>query len=245
MKNKILIIAIFFLVFLLGVVYYISSKPSGVIKELSGTYNPKIIPSEFSTKITNPYFTLPVGKKFVYEEKTEEGLERNEIEIEPKTREIMGVKTLVYHDRVFLNGDLVEDTEDYLAQDKDGNVWYFGEEVNNYENGIFKNHAGAWIAGLDGALPGIWIKSNHKVGDSYYQEYYRGEAEDMTDVVALNQTVKVPLGTYTDCVKMRDWSPLERSQGEHKYYCPEVGGLALVENIKTGDRAELVEVIND
>ena len=203
-------------------------------------YNPKINPSDFTTDITNKYFTLPVGKKMVYEAETEDGLEKIQIEILDETKTVMGVETLVYWDRVWLNGELIEDTRDYLAQDREGNVWYFGEDVDNYENGKLKDHAGSWIAGVDGAMPGIWIKGNHKVGDSYRQEYYKGEAEDMRDVVAVGETVTTKLGTYTDCIKMYDWTPLDPESKEHKYYCPEVGGMVLEEHLVHGERLELV-----
>jgi len=206
-------------------------------------YRPVINPADFSTTITNSYFTLPVGKKMMYEEQTADGLEKIEIEIEPGTRNIMGVETLIYRDKVYLEGVLVEDTMDYLAQDKEGNVWYFGEDVNNYENGRLQDHAGSWIAGTNGAQPGIWIKAAHVVGDSYRQEYYKGEAEDMRDVVAVDQTVSTKYATYTDCVKMYDWTPLDPNSREHKYYCPGVGALVLNENAETGERAELTQIV--
>lgn len=205
-------------------------------------YDPKINPADFTTNITNPYFSLPVGKKFVYEADTAEGKEKIEIEIEKETRNILGVETVVYRDRVYVGDQLVEDTKDYLAQDKDGNIWYFGEDVNNYENGQLKNHDGSFIAGEDGAKPGIWLKGEHKVGDSYKQEYYKGEAEDVRDVLALNETVTIKLGTYTDCIKVYDWTPLDKASREHKYYCKQVGGLVLIENLEDDKRGELVSV---
>lgn len=217
-------------------------QKSEVIKTESAEYNPQINPSEFTTEITNKYFTLPVGKKMVYEADTEEGVERIEIEIENTSRNILGVETITYRDKVYLDGVLVEDTKDYLAQDKQANVWYFGEDVNNYEGGKLKDHAGSFIAGADGAKPGIWIKGDQIVGDSYKQEFYKGEAEDMRDVVAINQTVTTKLATYTDCVKVYDWTPLDSKSREHKYYCPEAGALVLNENLEDGKRAELIKV---
>ncbi len=179
----------------------------------------------------------------VYEAQTEDGFERIEIMVPGWTREVMGVEALVFWDRVYLDGELIEDTRDYLAQHKKtGDVWYFGEHVDNYEDGKLKDHAGAWIAGIDGAKPGIWIKGNHKVGDSYRQEYYKGEAEDMRDIVAVGETVTTKLGTYTDCIKMYDWTPLDPESKEHKYYCPEVGGMVLEEHLVHGERLELIDV---
>ena len=183
----------------------------------TGVYDPEINPEDFTNVITNEYFSLPVGKKMVYESETADGLERIEIEIESGTKEILGVETLIYRDRVYVEEVLVEDTRDYLAQDKEGNVWYFGEEVDNFEDGVLKDHEGSFIAGEDGAKPGIWIKAEQVVGDSYRQEYYPGEAEDIRDVVAIDQTVDTELATYTGCVQSFDWTPLDPESREHKY----------------------------
>ena len=202
-------------------------------------YDPAINPKEFSTKIDNPFFNMPVGKKMIFEKRTEKGLERIEITITGETRKVMGVETLVYLDREFLNGELVEETKDYIAQDNDGNVWYFGEDVDNYEDGEFKDHGGAWIAGVGGAKPGYWIKAHHVVGDSYRQEYFKGEAEDMVKIVAIGLTVTTSLGIFQNCTKTYDWTPLNPKAKEHKYYCPGAGGLVLIEDITNGGRFEL------
>jgi hypothetical protein len=243
MQKNLIYVIVGIIVVAAGVMLFKTSAPkSDIVKTESAEYNPQINPSEFSTNITNKYFTLPVGKKMIYEADTEEGLERIEIEIENATRNIMGVETITYRDKVYLAGKLVEDTKDYLAQDKAGNVWYFGEEVDNYESGKLQDHAGSFIAGVDGAKPGIWIKGEQIVGESYKQEYYKGEAEDMRDVIAVNLSVTTKLKTYTDCVKVYDWTPLDPKSREHKYYCPEVGALVLNENLEDGKRAELVKV---
>lgn len=205
-------------------------------------YNPVINPKEFTTRIDNKFFYMPVGKKMIYEAKTEDGIERIEISITGEKRRIMGVETLVYLDREYLNGQLVEETKDFIAQDKNGNVWYFGEDVDNYENGKLKDHAGAWRAGISNAKPGIWIKAKHVVGDSYRQEYLKGKAEDMAKIVAVGQTVVTKAGTFEGCTKTYDWTPLDPESKEHKYYCPKVGGVVLIEDIISGERLELVKV---
>ncbi|MBE9551909.1 MAG: hypothetical protein IMF05_00455 [Proteobacteria bacterium] len=214
----------------------------GCARLAAEVYDPVINPEDFTTKIDNPFFSMPVGKKMIYEARTEDGLERIEIAITGETRRIMGVETLVYHDREYLDGELVEETKDFIAQDKDGNVWYFGEEVDNYENGELKDHGGAWLAAYEGAKPGIWIKAKHMVGDSYRQEYWRGEAEDMAKIVATGVTVTTSIGTYQNCTKTYDWTPLDPEAMEHKYYCPEAGSVVLVENLTSGERVELIKV---
>lgn len=206
-------------------------------------YSPVINPSDFTTSITNKYFSLPVGAKFEYEGETEDGLETIKIEIPGDTKTVMGVKTLVYRDRVWLDGELIEDTKDYLAQDKAGNVWYFGEDVNNYEDGELQDHDGSWLAGVDGALPGIWMKANPVVGETYRQEYYKGEAEDKAKVLSLTETVKVPYGTFMHCLKTLDMNPLEVGTEEYKYYCPQAKQFVLEVNVADGERIELVSIL--
>jgi hypothetical protein len=115
------------------------------------------------------------------------------------------IATVVW-DREWLNDALIEETYDWYAQDKEGNVWYLGEDSKEYENGKAANSKGSWEAGVDGAKPGIIMKGDPKIGDSYRQEYLKGKAEDMADVVALSESVAVPFGTFTDCLKTRDWS---------------------------------------
>ena len=180
-------------------------------------YNPQINPADFTTEITNKYFALPVGKKLTYET-TDHGkvTERIEIEILPETVNIGGVETVVYLDKEYKNGQLVEETRDYLAQHKNGDVWYFGEDVDNYLNGILVHHAGSFRHGKDGAKAGIWMKAEQRPGDSYRQEFYVGHAEDMRDTVATGETVSTKSGTYTDCVKVYDWTPLEKNSREYK-----------------------------
>lgn len=204
------------------------------------SYDPKIDPSDFVEDVTNPYFTLTRGTTRVYEGATEEGMERIEVTVTNDTKTVLGVSTIVVWDRVWLNDELIEDTKDWYAQDKDGNVWYFGEDTKELLGGKVVSYHGAWEAGVDNAKPGIIMKSAPQVGDSYRQEYYQGIAEDMADVLALGETVTVPYGTFTDCLKTRDWTPLEPGADEHKYYC--AGGVALEIGVENGERVELISI---
>jgi hypothetical protein len=198
--------------------------------------------SNFSnpTNITNPWFSLPVGREFEYEGETDEGMETIEIEITGETKTVLGIKALVYRDIVWVDGEVVEDTRDYLAQDNSGNVWYFGEDVDNYEDGKIVDHDGSWLAGVDGAKPGYWMKANPKVGDFYKQEFYAGEAEDEAKVLSVTEKVKIGLGNYKDCLKIQDIVPGDPVV-EYKYYCKQVRGLVLEEKPEDGERIELVE----
>jgi hypothetical protein len=225
----------------IGIVLYSQRSKSGNSTDDSNIeeYKPVINPDNFTTNITNPYLKLPVGRELTYESKTDGEVERTTIVITSDTKVVMGVTTRIYWDRVWLNDILIEDTRDYLAQDNNGDVWYFGEDVDNYNNGKVINHNGSWLAGVDGAQPGIWIKAEQIVGDSYRQEYYKEIAEDMRDVVSINETVKIDVGTYHNCVKMYDWTPLEPEVKEYKYYCTEVGALVLEKDVESGEYLEL------
>ena len=207
----------------------------------SGAYNPTIDPADFVNKIDNQYYSLTPGTTLTYQSETEAGIERNEVIITDTTREVLGVTTIVVWDRVWLNDELIEETYDWYAQDKEGNVWYFGEDSKEYENGNVVSTEGSWEAGIDGAKPGVIMKAHPKVGDSYRQEYYKGEAEDMTDVVALGETVTVPYGTFANCLKMRDWSQIDPDLNEYKYYSSQIGGVILEVVVDSGERAELID----
>ena len=157
------------------------------------------------------------------------GVETIVVEVLEETRVVNGVTCVVVRDRVFLDELLIEDTHDWYAQDDDGNVWYMGESVTNYEydddgNVLSTDHDGAWEAGVDGAIPGIIMKATLIVGDTYQQEFYEGEAEDMGMVVAVGVRVELKNGTtYEDCLQILDWNPLDPAVLEYKYFAPGVG----------------------
>ena len=210
------------------------------------TYNPQIDPANFVAAIDNKFLALTPGKKMVYEAKKGDGdIERIEVYVTSEKKIVMGIETTVVWDRVWLNNELIEDTKDWFAQDKDGNVWYFGEETYELEGGVVVNSEGAWEAGVDGAKPGIAMKADPQVGDLYRMEYYAGEAEDAGEVLALGETVTVPYGTLAGCLRTRDFSTLNPSANENKLYCPEVAGVALELDVEDDERAELVSVEYD
>lgn len=205
-------------------------------------YSPRIDPAQFTTEITNPFLTLPTGRKLVYSGETPDGLERIEITMTGETRVIIGVTTTVYLDRVFHAGELVEETRDYLAQNTaTGDVWYFGEDVQNYENGKPTNTNGAWIAGVDNAQPGIWITASPVPGMEYRQEYYPGVAEDMVTIKQTGVAVETALGTFEGCVVTYDWTPLDPDSREDKTYCPGIGAKVSTHHQVDGDTVTLIE----
>jgi hypothetical protein len=210
----------------------------------SEAYNPTINPADFVGEVTNKYFALKPGTKFTYRNRT--GTEQVEIVVTRETKTVMGVTTIVVREIEHKRGVLREDARNWFAQDKRGNVWYFGEEVDNYTaDGKLKDHGGSWEAGVKEAKPGIIMPATPKVGDTYRQEYLQGQAEDMGTVVALDQKVTIAAGTFDDCLQIKDWSKIETSS-EFKYYCPTVGFLVLEESTTPGGgRLELVSISNE
>ncbi|WP_224491220.1 hypothetical protein [Robertkochia flava] len=198
--------------------------------------------------ITNIFYGPSEDDIYVYEggEIGEEPEEEIRLERLNTTRVVNGVTCIIQNDKVYLDDILIEDTDDWLAQDDSGNLWYFGEEVDNYdEDGNFLDNDGAWEAGVDGALPGYWLPANPEVGQRYYQEYYEGEAEDEAEVIALNEEVTIGLGSYSNCLVTKDYTALEPGEYELKYYAPGVG-LIMEEKFEDGElteRVELVEII--
>jgi hypothetical protein len=179
----------------------------------------------------------------VYESRLEDGtVESNQIEVLHETRDVNGVAATVVHDTVFVEGQLVEETYDWYAQDKDGNVWYLGEAVDNYENGVLVDHAGSWEWGVDGALPGVimWADPAARLNEVYYQEFYSGEAEDQGQVLSVSESVSVPFGTFENVLKTYDFSALDPDLQEHKFYAPGIGLIKEL-NLKTGEGVLLIE----
>jgi hypothetical protein len=185
-------------------------------------YNPQIDPANFVETVDNPFNPLVPGTTFKYLEKGGGETSDNIIVVTHDTKMIMGVKCIVVHDTVLKNGRLAEDTWDWFAQDKQGNVWYFGEATREISPGGQVSTVGSWEAGVKGALPGIVMPSNPKPGEPYRQEYQLGVAEDMGQIAALDETVTVPAGTYTGCVRTKEWSMLEAGS-EKKWYAKGVG----------------------
>ena len=205
---------------------------------------PNFDPCNYSNDgiVNNPHFTLTPGTTYTYEGKTEDGKEKNIVMVTNETKEILGINATVVWDRVWLEDELTEETFDWFAQDKEGNVWYLGEDSKEFENGQVTTTEGSWEAGVDGAKPGIIMESNPQVGDKYRQEFYKGHAEDQAEVVSLNETATVPFGTFTNCLKTSESTPLEPTTGdEDKYYCTDVGGVVLEVAIESGERSELID----
>jgi hypothetical protein len=250
-NNKLFIPFILILILLMGIITLVvvisnsDEEEDGVDEENGfedGIYNPIIDPLNFVTEVNNPYYTLTPGTSYTYQTETKDGTEKDIMIVTNKTKKILGVTTLELWDRVWLNNVLIEETLDWYVQDKEGNVWYFGEDSKEYENGVVISTEGSWEAGVDGAKPGIIMEANPKIGDSYRQEYYKEKAEDMADVLAFGESVTVPYGTFKNCLKTRDWSKADSTLNEYKYYCPDVNQVILEVEVESGQRTELISI---
>jgi hypothetical protein len=210
-------------------------------------YDPKIDPAMFvnparigKTIAPNPYFPLVRDRTWVYKG----GAETITVTVTQETRKILGVTCAVVRDVVKEDGEVIEDTKDWYAQDIYGNVWYFGEISQEFEDSELVSVDGSWTAGVDAAKAGIVMKIAPAVGDVYRQEFSLGNAEDMGEVLSLTGTATVPAAACShNCLVTKDFTPLDPGVIEHKYYAPGIG-LILEVNPETGERVGLVKVMN-
>ena len=197
--------------------------------------------SNFTRGVQNPLFPLVPGTTYTYRHETPDGVETNTVEVTHDTKMIAGVTTVVIHDRVYLEGDLTEDTFDWYANDKDGNVWYFGEDTKTVQGGVVVSTEGSWEAGKGNAKPGVIMLAHPHMGDVYQQENAPGVVADMARVKGLNETATVPYGVFNGCLKTQEWTPLEPGNRANKFYAPGIGTVLEVEN-RNGGRVELVSL---
>jgi len=213
-------------------------------------YAPTIDPANFTDAmgrplaIDNVLFPLSPGTTFVYEGQTAAGLEHDEFAVTHNTRTILGVPCVEVHDTVTTGGVLTEDTLDWFAQDKAGNLWYFGENSKQIEGGLVVGIEGTWTGGVDGAVPGIIMEAHPALGDFYRQEFLLKDAEDVAEVASVDESVTLTNNntTYPHCLKTTETSPLEPDALENKFYAPNVGNV-LVVDVTAGEKSELVQVI--
>jgi hypothetical protein len=202
-------------------------------------------PADFTTRIDNPYWPMSPGTRWVYRETDTTGARRDvTITVTDETRTIAnGITARVVRDLVTEAGAMVEATDDWYAQDSDGNIWYLGEATAEYENGQVVSRAGSFEAGVDGAQPGVAMPADPQPGMSYRQEYYAGQAEDNAAVVTVGEEhVEVPYGYFdADVLMTRDLVPLEPHVQELKFYARGIGPLLSVHTDGAGGRAELVQ----
>ena len=207
-----------------------------------GRYDPVIDPKNFTTTIDNPYFPLVPGTTFTY--LTPNGRIKDVFAVTHHTRVINGVTCVQVHDSVYTNDELTENTLDFFAQDREGNVWYFGENTAELENGLLATIEVSFLSGLNNDKAGIIMKAHPAPGDFYRQEFSLGNAEDYAETLNLNSRVVVPYGRFNDCLKSQETTPLEPDALEDKYYAPGVGNVLTVDRV-TGERDELISITTE
>jgi hypothetical protein len=198
-------------------------------------------PSEFTTEIDNPYWPMKPGSQWVFRETDDQGdVSRVVVTVLDKTKQIAnGVEARIVHDQVTQGDKVVEDTYDWYAQDADGNLWYLGEDTTEFDNGKTTKE-GSWEAGVDGALPGIIMPADPRVGMTYREEYYKGHAEDAASIIGTNAFAKVPYGRVENGVQTRNFSGIEPDVIEEKIYGRDVGVVLEITVSGGSDRDELL-----
>jgi len=193
-------------------------------------------------KIDNKYFPLEPGTTMIYNGTSEDGEPTRDVFVVTNdTKEILGISTRVVHDDAYVKDEHEETTDDWFAQDDQGNVWYMGEYTTDLtEEG---SHEGSWEAGKKGAKAGIVMEAQPKVGDKYDQEVAKDVAEDKGTVLSLNEEVCVPYGCFSNVLQTEDINPLEPDIVENKYYAQDIGYIK-GEMVKGGSEVETLVQIN-
>jgi hypothetical protein len=193
---------------------------------VNGSYAPSINPANFVSVINNRYWPLKPGTGYHYEGVRGKTHQADDEIVTHQTKQILGIPATVVRDTVSQRGNPVERTRDYYAQDKQGNVWYMGEDSFEKQHGRMVKASDSWLSGVKGGEPGIIMPGNPQAGDKYRQEYYPpGQALDEATVVSTDGNVKVPYGSYKHVLVTSEYSPLE-PQTEQKYYVPGLGEAA-------------------
>jgi hypothetical protein len=208
------------------------TAPKTIRPASSSAYDPKIDPKSFTTKIDNPYFALAPGMVRIAKGIKDGVPQTHTTTVTRDTKMIAGVRTRVISDLVTTTGgQLVEKVADWYAQDRKGNVWYFGESTADYEKGVVVSTKGSWETGIDGAKPGIVMPAHPKPGPAFYSEFRPGIAEDRARVLRVGDTIRTGLGTFKHVVVIRDSNPLDPGLVSHKWYAQ---GTGLVRTTRVG-----------
>jgi hypothetical protein len=197
-------------------------------------------PAHFSATIDNRRWPMRVGSRWVYRvtDSADGSVKHDVIKVTPRTKLIAdGIRARVVSDVVTEHGKPTEVTKDWYAQDRRGNVWYFGEHTIAYEHGRPVDN-GSWEAGVDGNMPGVALPAKPRVGLSYREEYSKGVAEDQSRVISLKQQAEVPAGHYTHVLMTEDYSPIEPKVSELKFYARGSGQAVLAVDVSGGSEKE-------
>jgi len=205
-------------------------------------YEPVLDPANFVSVIDNPYFPLPVGRTLVYEGIKDGQSQVDTVVVTDQTRVIEGITARMVSDVSTHNGTLLEKTFDFYAQDKQGNVWYLGEDTTHFLANGKTDTSGSWMAGVNDAEPGLVMEADPQIPEAYRQEFLVGQAEDTAWVVERGGTVTVPYGKLRNTLKTLEATRIEPGAYDLKVYAPGIG--IVLEQSLTGpaEFANLVSV---
>jgi hypothetical protein len=203
---------------------------------------PKLDPATFGGAVVNPYFPLIPGTTYRYKGEVDGERAVDVFTVTSETKEILGVTTTVVTDRLYVKGELVEDTQDWFATDVEGNVWYLGEDTRELEDGVVVSTEGSWEAGVDGANAGIFMPADPQVGQTFHQELARGVAEDCFEVLDLSASVDVPYVSSDEALQTEEWTRLDPEAIDNKYFVRDIGMVLDVAVQGGDDFLELVSV---
>jgi hypothetical protein len=221
-----------------GVGRTVAERPAGAALPVGGE-PAHLDPAELSARIDHPYWPMRPGSRWVYRLAGAGGGRRIEVTVMDRTRTVMGAQARVVHDVETRDGQVIEDTYDWYAQDAAGNVWYLGEDARRLEGGRVTSTEGSWEAGVDGAQPGLLLPARPRPGMAYRQEYGAG-ARDAAAVLSLHQRAKVPSGLFEQVLVTEESTPLEPGRLEHDFFALGVGPVLTLTVAGGADREELL-----
>ncbi|MFQ5701264.1 MAG: hypothetical protein ACE5HU_05415 [Acidobacteriota bacterium] len=204
-------------------------------------YDPPVAPENFVRSIDNPFLPCVPGTARAYEGETVDGMARRVLEVTSDVHRILGVVCTVVKEHLYLNGVLTRQSYAYFAQDTQGNVWSFGRLSYGLEKKVFVRREDSWEAGVNAAAPGIVMPAVPRVGDVHRRNYLPAKLEDMSAIVSLQESVRVPLGRFARCLEIEDWTPIEPDIVVDRFYAPGIGLILEVDAV-TGSRLELVDM---
>lgn len=209
------------------------------------SYRPHFTPSDFSPNVTNRWFPLKVGRTLIYTGTKDGEKALNIVTTTNRTRRVAGVLTRVVEDRLYLDNVLQERTSDYYAEDRCGNVWYFGEDTATLDaNGRVVSRDGTFHAHVDGAQPGIYMQAHPEAGRRFRQEWYAGHAEDTFKVIDLSAPIKVRYGSFKNALRTEERTALEPEVVDNKYFVAGIGEVFEGSVKGAREALSLVEIIS-
>ena len=219
-----------------GVIAAIGAAPAAATSSRAA---PAIDPGNFVRSITNPYLPYRPGTVYVYTGVKDGQPQRDVVRVTHRTRRILGVTATVVTDVATHAGTVLEQTTDWYAQDRQGNVWYLGEATKARNPDGTYDTSGSWLAGAHGARPGIVMTAHPRVGDAHRQEYWAGHAEDQYWLVDMASSVTVPRGAFAHAARTLEWSRLEPGVIDEKFY---VKGIGVVKELAASGPPEIARL---